>query len=106
MTNKNDKVYEEAEIVQEPRKNRGARYAQSGAEKYTHNSSEEMSRQLFWSSFGSIFITLFVLFVVVALVLTILFWLLPFAIAALVGTFLVGLVVAGYQAVRNFLQGK
>jgi Flp pilus assembly protein TadB len=102
MTNKNadtTEVYEEAEIVRETR----GSSARTQAGKYARNTTADMQRQIVFQGLGAIFIFLFALFVVVALIFTLLFWLLPFALAALIVTFLIALVVAGYQSLRNFL---
>ncbi|MFW0871158.1 MAG: hypothetical protein ACKKL4_01735 [Patescibacteria group bacterium] len=109
MTNKNTKgeeIYEDAEIVQEGGQSKGARFGQSRAQAYARNTADKFHRQILYSSLGTIFIFLFALFVGVALVLTVLFWLLPFAIAALILTALIALVIAGYQSIRNFFSNK
>lgn len=102
MSNKNSKEYEEAEIVSQKSASGGANRARAQSEEYAYQAGKSAYKQIVYSSLGTIFIFLFALFVAVALILTVLFWLLPFATAALIVTFLIAIVAAGYQAVRNF----
>ena len=104
MTNKNSDKYEEAEIVSPSNTSRTSGSAQSQAGYRARTQTQEMHKDMLLRSLGALFAVLFGFFVVVALIITVLFWLLPFAAAALIVTIMIALTVAAYQGVRNLFR--
>ena len=103
---KDKKVYEEPEIVQDSEvkgKTRGR--VEDAAVNFGKESVEELRSKLFWAGFGSLFVFLLVVFLVLGLIITILFWLLPFALAAALVAFIIVGVGSGIQGIRK-LFGK
>lgn len=82
--------YQEAEIVDEPtRTGRMGDFARDKGFEFAARSAQEMRRQLWWSGFGTLFMFLLILFVVIAIIIGLVLWILPFALAAFVLTFII-----------------
>ena len=102
---KNEKVFEEPEIVNGPEvKSKTRTRAEEAAANFGRESVEELRSKLFWAGFGSLFVFLLVVFLVLGLIITLLFWLLPFVLAAALVAFIMVGVGSGIQGVRKIFR--